>query len=90
MASAGIKILLSLTVSLPRGYFYGRVRIIVTRLSIGLVSLKFALLLLLLLLILAVIPTSLKVVNNLRTFKLAKRPTTNLISLISVLVPVWK
>lgn len=89
MASAGIKILLSLTVSLPRGYFYGRVRIIVTRLSIGLVSLKFALLLLLLL-ILAVIPTSLKVVNNLRTFKLAKRPTTNLISLISVLIPVWK
>lgn len=89
MASGGIKILLSLTVSLPRGYFYGRVRIIVTRLSIGLVSLKFALLLLLLL-ILAVIPTSLKVVNNLRTFKLAKRPTTNLISLISVLIPVWK
>lgn len=89
MASAGIKILLSLTVSLPRGYFYGRVRIIVTRLSIGLVSLKFPLLLLLLL-ILAVIPTSLKVVNNLHTFKLAKRPTTNLISLISVLIPIWK
>lgn len=63
MASAGIKILLSLPVSLPRGYFYGRVRIIITRLSIGLVSLKFALLLLLLL-ILTVIPTSLKVIHD--------------------------